>query len=546
MTSAPGYIGEHNLAKNKYARPKSLLGRPDAIVIGSGIGGLGIASILAQRKKWRVLVLEGAPTPGGSLRCHEWDGYEFNSGIDSIGDMDPSVGRGVYRPTIDYMTGGQLQWAKMPDLHEVAAFGADEYPWYSHHERNIAWIEERFGEGDKARKYYELEELIESWATFWAATKVWPEQVPVAVRELVYRTTGGPWRKYMERSTTDVFVRELGFSDKLASVFSYMYGNHGRTPARSPFAFHSANLFHFRYGAYYPIGGPAQIVECIVPIIERAGGQVAVSSQVARILTEGDKAIGVELTSGERIHAPVIISDAGAYSTFLELLAPEVAERHGFPEKFQQIGPSVAHLYLFLGYDEAIDLPKHIVWHLPSYDIEGFDAGYKSQTDFDQYMGGYMLSPSARDPAYAERFPNKSTVIILNEAPHAWVARYRSEPAFQAEMDATIRRCLEPIVLRHFPQLQGKKPAFCRAGMPFGCNPFAWQGASLGLESSAARFLEHTHWLRPRTPIGNLFLTGQDAFAMGFCSAMFSARLCYTAMFHNYPFLLRKGIGRFP
>ena len=156
MTSTPAYIGEHNLAKNKYSRPKTLLRNPDAIVIGSGIGGLGVASILAQRKKWRVLVLEGAPTPGGSLRCHEWDGYEFNSGIDSIGDMDPSVGRGTFRPTIDYITGGKLEWSKMPDMHEISAFGEDEYPWYSHPDRNIAWIEERLGEGRAARKYYEL------------------------------------------------------------------------------------------------------------------------------------------------------------------------------------------------------------------------------------------------------------------------------------------------------------------------------------------------------------------------------------------------------
>jgi all-trans-retinol 13,14-reductase len=546
MTSTPAYIGEHNLAKNKYSRPKTLLRNPDAIIIGSGIGGLGLASILAQRKKWRVLVLEGAPTPGGSLRCHEWDGYEFNSGIDSIGDMDPSVGRGTFRPTIDYITGGKLQWAKMCDMHEVSTFGPDEYPWYSHHERNIAWIEERLGEGAAARRYYELEERLEKSATFWGATKVWPEWMPVKARELVYQKTAGLWRTYMERKTHDVFVNELGFSEKLAAIFSYMYGNHGRTPARSPFAFHAMNLNHFRYGAYYPVGGPAQMVECIVPIIEAAGGQVAVSCKVERIVVKDDKAVGVELATGETINAPVVISAAGAYNTFMEMLDRPVAERHGFPEKFKQIGPSVAHLFLFLGYDEAIDIPQHIAWHMPSYDIEGFDKGYKQDLDFEHCMGGYMLSPSARDPVYAQRFPNKSTVIILNEAPHEWVERCRIDPPFRDKMEADIIRYLEPIVLRHYPILQGKKPAFRRAGMPFGCNPYAWKGCSLGVDCGGDRFLEHTHWLRPHTPVKNLFLSGQDSFGPGFGSSLFSGRLTYAAMFNNYPFLLRKGVGSFP
>jgi phytoene dehydrogenase-like protein len=33
----------------------------DAIVIGSGIGGLAFASIMAKLRKWRVLVLERPP-----------------------------------------------------------------------------------------------------------------------------------------------------------------------------------------------------------------------------------------------------------------------------------------------------------------------------------------------------------------------------------------------------------------------------------------------------------------------------------------------------
>lgn len=53
------YLTEKNRAKNKYKKPDKYLENPDVIVIGSGIGGLGIFSILAQKKKWKTIKPSG-------------------------------------------------------------------------------------------------------------------------------------------------------------------------------------------------------------------------------------------------------------------------------------------------------------------------------------------------------------------------------------------------------------------------------------------------------------------------------------------------------
>ena len=42
----------------------------DAIVIGSGMGGLAFASIMAKLRKWRVLVLERHFKIGGFTHTH--------------------------------------------------------------------------------------------------------------------------------------------------------------------------------------------------------------------------------------------------------------------------------------------------------------------------------------------------------------------------------------------------------------------------------------------------------------------------------------------
>lgn len=60
---------------------ESGLGKPEAdvVVIGSGIGGLCCAGLLARYKQ-DVLVLESHDQPGGAAHAFEVKGYKFDSG----------------------------------------------------------------------------------------------------------------------------------------------------------------------------------------------------------------------------------------------------------------------------------------------------------------------------------------------------------------------------------------------------------------------------------------------------------------------------------
>jgi phytoene dehydrogenase-like protein len=533
--SGPPLLTADSPASKRYRKPTNYLDKPDAIVIGSGIGGLSVASLLAQWRGMRVLVLEASPVPGGCTQCLEVDGFEFNTGIDSVGDMDPHVGRGLNRQTVDLVTKGTFQWARMPDMHEVVTFGDERYEWFSSPEKNIEWVERLFPNEGNVRGYYELEEKVEKGSTGWGVSKVLPGWVPEFIREQAFRLLGSSWREYMGKSAWDVFTKELGYSDRLAAIFSYMYGNHGKTPKQVAFGMHAITMYHYRYGAYYPVGGPAQVSECVVPIIEEAGGQVAVRSGVAKILVEGGKAVGVKLESGEDIRSPIVVSDASLYTTCFDLLDREVAEKAGFVELLGQVKPSPAHMHLMLGFDEVLDLPEYITWAMPDtkdvprYDIDGADALYKSQLRFDA-AGAYILSPSARDPVYQLRYPGKSTLIVLAEAPTEWVTRARADKAFWEDLEGKAMEGLTRIAERHVPAIRGKTPKVKTLRLPAGCNPRAWGGCSYGIEASGPRFVQLTHRLRHQTPIPGLYLTGQDTMAPGFAGAILSGRVCYSAI----------------
>ena len=84
LTLAPG-TSPGNTAVSYQQHPPE--GAFDAIVIGSGMGGLASAALLAQRAGKRVLVLERHYTAGGFTHVFHRPGYEWDVGVHYIGQM---------------------------------------------------------------------------------------------------------------------------------------------------------------------------------------------------------------------------------------------------------------------------------------------------------------------------------------------------------------------------------------------------------------------------------------------------------------------------
>lgn len=94
----------------------------DAIVIGSGIGGLCSAALLSQMGK-KVIVLEQHYTAGGFTHAYERNGYEWDVGVHYIGDMGrKSQGRGLF----DFISGGKLKWAEMDSVYDRIILGNEK------------------------------------------------------------------------------------------------------------------------------------------------------------------------------------------------------------------------------------------------------------------------------------------------------------------------------------------------------------------------------------------------------------------------------------
>src|SRR5262245_7392379 len=98
--------------------------RYDALVIGSGIGGLGTAALLARHGEQKVLVLERHYTAGGYTHVFHRPGYEWDVGVHYIGDVQPGT---VLRAVFDEVTDAQLEWADMGPVYDKIVIGGDTY-----------------------------------------------------------------------------------------------------------------------------------------------------------------------------------------------------------------------------------------------------------------------------------------------------------------------------------------------------------------------------------------------------------------------------------
>ncbi len=77
----------------------------DAIVIGSGMGGLAAAGFLARVGKRKVLVLEKHSERGGQTHVFRRDGASWDVGLHYIGNLQPGT---FERSLFDFLSGGAL------------------------------------------------------------------------------------------------------------------------------------------------------------------------------------------------------------------------------------------------------------------------------------------------------------------------------------------------------------------------------------------------------------------------------------------------------
>ncbi len=498
----------------------------DAIVIGSGMGGLTAASLLARHAGKRVLVLERHYTAGGFTHVFRRPGYEWDVGVHYIGQVnDP--GSGV-RAAFDHLTDGRLRWQPMPDVYDRVVLGGREYEFVSGSERLRARLKADFpAEGRAVDGYFRA---VQS-----AARAIGPYFASKAIPRLIERIAGPlmrmPFLRHAGRTTAEVLAG-LGCSRELSGVLTGQWGNYGLPPGRSSFGVHAVIAEHFFGGASYPVGGAGAILESMLPGIESAGGKLLISAEVKEIvLDKRGRATGVRMLDGREFGAAMVISDTGVANTYLRLLPSGAASRLGVAQKLARIPASMAHLSLYVGLkhsSEELGLNPGNLWLCPGPD---HDANVKrSEASPDEPLPALFISfPSAKNPAFASRYPGRATIEVVAPAPFAWFekwadTRWKHRGAGYDELKVRLAERLKEGLETAVPQVRGKLH-YWELATPLSTRHFVnyEHGEIYGLAPVPERF--RLDCLGPRTAVPGLYLTGADVAIAGVTGAMFGGIL---------------------
>ena len=494
----------------------------DAVVIGSGMGGLVCATIMAK-EGYKVCVIEKNKQVGGTLQTYARDKVIFDSGVHYVGGLEK--GQNLYQ-LFKYL--GIMDKVKIRKLDEdgfdSVAFADDSkiYSYAQGYDRFIEVLAADFpGEETAIRKYCD-------------AIK------DICAKFPLYNLRSG---SFIDKSSvleldTKTYIESVTTNKKLQNVLAGNNLLYAGQAYKTPFYVHALVINHYIESSYRFVDGGSQIARLLTKEITSRRGVVLRDTKVIRLVEVGGQVQYAETARGQKIYADKFISNIHPQKT-IEITQTEMIKkvyRNRVKSLENSISTFCVNVVMKKGTFPYLNrnfycFTEDDAWSAINYTAENWPNGYamffvasSKGTDFAEgitlmaYMRFEEVKQWAdtfntvseeddRGPEY-EEFKLRKTELIFNDVEKRF-------PGF--------RQCIKSYYVS---------------------TPLTWRdyigtddGSIYGIVKDYQEPLKT--FISPRTKIPNLFLTGQNLNLHGLLGVTVSAVVTCSEMFGS-DYLVRK------
>lgn len=406
----------------------------DAIVVGSGIGGLTTAALLAKHGL-SVLVLEMHYEVGGCAtvfdRKGKGQGYTFDVGVHYLGDCGE---HGLIPSVLDALEIEPLNFIEQePDGFDRLCFPDFEFQVPRDIEEYRERLVELFPkEKNGIDRYIKL--LIQVWRLM-QFRKAPARSLYILPRCLLaLRYKDATLSEFLDTCTLDM---------KLRAIIAGQHGLYLQPPSRVSLILHSGVVSHLFKGAFYPSHGGQELSDRLAKAIEDNGGTVLLQAKVERILAENGKITGVEFhsksTGPQIVKAPIVISNADPKQTYLKLIDKEnISKKVYTTTQNYEMSPALGMAYIGVQRDFRGEGWSNSNLHVfPDYDFETIYTDNREQK-FSKRPHVFVSNIALKDPDNDTAAPKGITNMqLMAMAPSSFEAWGTTEKAF---LKGTYRR----------------------------------------------------------------------------------------------------------
>jgi phytoene dehydrogenase-like protein len=365
----------------------------DAIVIGSGAGGLS-AALKLSRSGFSVLLLEAMTAYGGYLNTFHRKGYTFDTGLHLIGELARG---GTFRRLLD-----ELGLSEAVEFVELDPEGFDRYIFPDYElklgkgkERLVEKLIRDFPKEERGiQKFFKVFDKIVKAGTDSGAGDggILSMLLYILKHPVMIKYSRVPYQKLLDEVTSDKRLQAV-----LAANCAY-YGVH---PAKASVIIAILVWNHYFNGAFYPCGGSGSFKDAFLNGLQQYGAVLKNRSRVVAIEKQGKEFL-VKTASEEQYSSRVVISNADPVPTLGSLVSPELVSPQ-IKRKIDGLKPSGGSFYAFVGTDldlQSLGMTNANIHHFESYNINEIYENWFTPNPEKDVNGPYFFitSASLKDP----------------------------------------------------------------------------------------------------------------------------------------------------